>query len=149
MSRSGAPPGPPETGEPSGEDDDYKVGYGKPPRGSRFGSGNTMGKGRRKGSKNLGTIYNQIAGTKVATQINGKTRKVAKRELAMHQLVNAAAKGDFKSVVKMLELEQRYGPREDGAGLTADEQRRDADALRDFLQLRGDLQVKVNRDDTE
>ena len=149
MSRSGAPPGPPETGEPSGEDDDYKVGYGKPPRGSRFGSGNTMGKGRRKGSKNLGTIYNQIAGTKVATQINGKTRKVAKRELAMHQLVNAAAKGDFKSVVKMLELEQRYGPREDGAGLTADEQCRDADALRDFLQLRGDLQVKVDRDDTE
>ena len=149
MSRSGAPPEPPEAGEPSGEDTDSKVGYGKPPRGSRFGSGNTMGKGRRKGSRNLGTIYNKIAGTRVATQINGKTRKLTKRELAVHQLVNAAARGDFKSVVKMFELEQRYGPREDGAGLTAEEQRRDEDALRDYLQFRGELRAKEDRDDTE
>ena len=149
MSRSNPPSDPPEDGEPNARGGDYEVGYGKPPHGSRFGSGNTMGKGRRKGSRNLGTIYNEIAGAKVATKIGGKTKKVAIREIALHQLLTGAAKGDFKSIAKVIELEERYGPREDGAGLTAEEHRRDAEALRDYLKLRERHQSGEDRDDPE
>jgi Family of unknown function (DUF5681) len=114
----------------------YEVGYGKPPREHQFGYGNKMAKGRRRGSRNIGTIYNELAKVKVATKVGDRIKKVPKREIVLTQLINNAVKGDFKAITKIIDLEERYGPREDAAGSSAEQMQRDRAALQTFLDLR-------------
>lgn len=141
MSRSDTPQGggqsPGRDHEQLRDDASYEVGYGKPPRHSRFGRGNKMGRGRRKGSRNLATIFKEQMDAKVEVKADGRRQRISKRELLVQQLVNLGAKGDLKAIARVLLLEERYGPREEASELSAEEQQRDREALADFLRLHG------------
>lgn len=121
--------------EPASSNGHYDVGYGKPPVATQFPKGNKMGKGRPKGSKNLKTIVNEALGVKVPAKINGKTMKLSKGELAIHQLANKASAGDLKAIEKVIALQERYGPQEDPQGPSPEQTRIDVETLRDHLAL--------------
>jgi len=94
---------------------DYEVGYGKPPKETQFQTGNKAGKGRPKGSQNIGTLVRKAFEVKVSAKINGEQTKMSKVELSLHQLANKAIAGDLKAIAKVIELYQQHGPQESSA----------------------------------
>jgi hypothetical protein len=85
--------------------DDYEVGYGKPPRSGQFQAGRSGNpKGRRKGSKNVGSMVKSALDDKVMITIEGRRRKVTKLEAAFMQQANKAAGGDAKATKLMLDI---------------------------------------------
>ena len=78
---------------------DYEIGYGRPPKATRFKpgqSGNT--KGRPKGSTNLETLLNKALDAKVTIETQNGTKRITKREAIALKLVNQALSGDSKSI---------------------------------------------------
>jgi hypothetical protein len=88
---------------PYDDEGDHQVGYGKPPRHSRFVKGRSGNpRGRPPGAKNLKTLLNKALNELVIVTENGGRRKISKREAIITQLVNCSAKGDFKAVQILL-----------------------------------------------
>jgi hypothetical protein len=90
---------------PYDDEGDHQVGYGKPPRHSRFVKGRSGNpRGRPPGAKNLKTLLNKALNELVIVTENGGRRKISKREAIITQLVNCSAKGDFKAVQILLAM---------------------------------------------
>jgi hypothetical protein len=86
----------------------YEVGYGKPPRESRFQKGASGNKkGRPKGSKNLAMVV--LKESRQLVRVSGPrgNRKVTKLEAAMMQLGNKSAQGDLRASREFFALVQR------------------------------------------
>lgn len=92
---------------PEPEDsDDYKVGYAKPPKQTRFRPGQTGNpKGRPKGSKNLKTLVEQELRQMVAIRENGSRSTVTKRKAIAKQLVKKAAEGQDRAIITLLKMD--------------------------------------------
>jgi hypothetical protein len=88
---------------PNKEGSDYEVGYGKPPRHTRFKKGHSGNpNGRPNGGKNAATLLNEALHEEVVVNENGRRRKLTKLEAAMKQLANRAAAGDHRSLQLLL-----------------------------------------------
>jgi hypothetical protein len=103
---------------------DYKVGYRRPPRrnepasnlrvhanfptlASSLGvSGNPSG--RRKGSKNIRSIFEQIL-SEISLRDGGVTKKITKAEATVRALVHGAIKGESSSQQNLFRLAQQIG----------------------------------------
>ena len=84
---------------------DYDIGYGKPPRHSRFQKGQSGNpRGRPSGSKNLSTLLSEALNEPVIVTENGKRRKISKRQAVITQLVNQSAKGDWRAAKILLDI---------------------------------------------
>jgi Family of unknown function (DUF5681) len=84
---------------------DYDVGYGKPPRHSRFKKGQSGNpRGRPSESKNLSTLLSEALDEPVIVAENGKRRKISKRQAVITQLVNQSAKGDWRAAKILLDI---------------------------------------------
>lgn len=73
------------------DSEDYKVGYGKPPKHTRFTpgvSGNPRGKPRK--NRTFEEEVQAVLGTRVPVTINGKKTYVTKRQLLLEQIINGA-----------------------------------------------------------
>ena len=89
---------------------DYAVGYGRPPRHTRFEKGRSGNpKGRPSGAKNLSTLFIEALNEAVIIAENGGRRKISKRQAIVKQIVNKAAKGDWRCTKLLLELPQETG----------------------------------------
>jgi hypothetical protein len=100
---------------PPDKERDYEVGYGKPPRHSRFRKGRSGNpRGRPSGSKNLSTLLSDALDEPVIVVENGRREKISKREAIVTQLVNRSAKADLKATQILLgmlrDLESRADP---------------------------------------
>ena len=87
------------------DDSGYEIGFGKPPKHSRFRkglSGNPQG--RPKGRRNLATVLERTLQEKVVINENGVRRTVTKLEAAVKQLVNKAAAGDLAALRQLTAL---------------------------------------------
>ena len=74
----------------------YEVGFGKPPKHTRFRKGSSGNpRGRPKGKRNLATVLEKTLKEKVVINENGVRKTVTKLEAAVKQLVNKAASGDL------------------------------------------------------
>ena len=81
----------------------YEVGYGKPPRHSQFKAGQSGNpKGRKKGVKNINTIFDDVLNEKVVLSENGRTYKISKKQALCRRLVNKALSGDMKAIGPLL-----------------------------------------------
>jgi hypothetical protein len=86
---------------------DYEVGYGKPPRHTRFKPGRSGNpRGRPGGSKNLTTLLNDALNEPVVVAEIGGRRKITKRQAIITQLVNRSAKSDLRATKILLDIVQ-------------------------------------------
>ena len=100
---------------PPDDESAYAVGYGKPPRHSRFEPGQSGNpRGRLPGSKNLSSLLKKALDEPVIVVENNRRRRIAKREAIVKQFVNQSAKGDLKATQLLLsilrDLESRAEP---------------------------------------
>jgi hypothetical protein len=91
---------------PNKDDDSaYEIGFGKPPKHSRFRKGLSGNpKGRPKGRRNLATVLERTLQEKIVINENGERRTVTKLEAAVKQLVNKAAAGDLAALRQLTAL---------------------------------------------
>jgi len=66
-------------------------------------------KGRPSGAKNLSTLFIEALNEAVIIAENGGRRKISKRQAIVKQIVNKAAKGDWRCTKLLLELPQEAG----------------------------------------
>jgi len=90
---------------PRDKDGDYEVGYGKPPRHTRFAKGQSGNpRGRPPGAKSFTTLLDEALNERVLVAENGGRRKVSKRHAIVTQLVNRAATADFRAMKMLLDF---------------------------------------------
>jgi Family of unknown function (DUF5681) len=116
-------------------DDDYEVGYGKPPRERRFAQGKSGNpRGRPKGSKNLATSFIEIGREQITVTEGGRTRTMTKAEAVVHQLTNKAASGDPRARREYFQVHKMLQPPESTEEITPDLTDRDKDVMKNFLR---------------
>ncbi len=89
--------------------DDYEVGYGKPPKHTQFTksrSGNP--RGRPKGSNNFRTDVKRALKAPVRLTKDGSPRTVSTQEAALLRLREKALNGDPRALDRLLALAQVY-----------------------------------------
>jgi hypothetical protein len=87
------------------DDSGYEIGFGKPPKHSRFHKGLSGNpKGRPKGTRNLATVLERTLREKVVISENGVHRTVSKLEAAARRLVDKAAAGDLAALRQLTAL---------------------------------------------
>ena len=82
------------------DEQDYKVGPGRPPLHTRFRKGQSGNPGGRS-KKKLPALLAEPLNKPVFVTIDGEHRKISKREAVVHQLVNKSTTADL-CVTKML-----------------------------------------------
>lgn len=89
-----------EDGEGSG----YVVGYGKPPKATRFKRGQSGNpNGRRPGTKNTATFVREELDRKQWVMVDGRRRLLTNRQIMIIQQINKARKGDPKAFRALME----------------------------------------------
>ena len=84
---------------------DYEVGYGKPPRHTRFAKGQSGNpRGRPCGAKNFTTLLEEALKEPVTVTENGGRRSVSKRQAIVTQLVNRSATADFRAIKLLFDI---------------------------------------------
>ena len=90
---------------------DYKVGYGKPPKHSKFKQGQTGNpKGRPKGRKSMRTIASGIFNRTVTIKEDGRTRRVPYLEAFGHQVAAKALNGSTRDQIAIMKAMHDYAP---------------------------------------
>ena len=86
------------------DDDNYEVGFGKPPRQTQFKKGQSGNpKGRPRGAKNMATLFTQALKERVTVIENGRRRSISKQEALVKHLVNKALSGDRRLLQLLLD----------------------------------------------
>ena len=106
--------------------DDYGVGYKKPPKNSQFKKGKSGNpKGRPKGIKNLSTDLQEELQQKVLITEADKSYKVTKQRAMLKTMFAKALKGDARSANVLINLivglEQAKSTQGDADELSADD----------------------------
>lgn len=117
---------------------DYEVGYGKPPKHTRFRKGQSGNpRGRPKGARGLTASLRRELETKIPIREGGREMRLTKAEAMAKRLTNDALTGDMKALLALLKLDQQlYGADADQleeAGTAARAEPVDLEILRDFL----------------
>jgi hypothetical protein len=88
------------------------VGYGNPPRHTRFKKGHSGNpKGRIKNSKNFATVLMATVQEAVTVNECGRRKSITKLEAMSKQLVNKAASGDPRATQLLVQMIQIYEDR--------------------------------------
>jgi len=123
-------------------DEDYEIGFGKPPEQTRFKpgeSGNPKGRPRR--SRNMRTLLQEGLKSKVTIREGDKMRKVSKAEAIAMKLLADAAAGKPAAVAKVLEYASEIAAEEERHGGSTTLTETDKDILDRYIQavrLRGE-----------
>jgi hypothetical protein len=139
-----------EDGGDSGEQSDYpdsggkstaeeRVGYGRPPKAYRFAPGKSGNPGgRRKNTRRVGAILQDVIRQKVTITENGRTRRVPAIEGMLRRLTNDALRGDASAMKLLLSLVDRYSDSQETTLKLADMLAEDREILAQYLpQLDG------------
>ena len=87
------------------DDRDYEVGFGRPPKHSRFRKGQSGNpRGRPKSSKNVDKMLRDTLLRTVTISENGKRRKITALEAFFRQTLKGALRGDSRAADKLLKL---------------------------------------------
>lgn len=103
----------------SESEEDYEVGYRKPPVATRFKkgkSGNPSGRPKRITAElDPGKLLETIDNEEIVVAIDGKPHRMPKAEIHFRQLFNKAIKGDLTAARLIAKMAARYfGPEAKG-----------------------------------
>ena len=131
------------TNENHDDDDDYEVGYRKPPRHTRFEkgcSGNPKGRRKkaRRDDETLGEMLTRVTRGTVRLTMQGKSVEVTKLEAVLEQVTNQAARGNVPAVRVLVMLMERFVSQTAGSRDTAidDGSGTDDEIIERFLRRR-------------
>lgn len=86
-------------------DNDYEVGYGRPPVKTQFQPGQSGNrKGRPKAARNVNSIIRDSVFKLRDATIDGKKKRMTQFEIGIHQLMNKFMTGDAKAAAQVLAL---------------------------------------------
>ncbi len=96
--------------------DDYDVGYGKPPKHTRWQKGQSGNpQGRPKASRGLKTDLHAELVSRMTIQISGKPITATKQQLMIKTLTARAAAGDVRAIQTLIKLVMEvFGPEDRG-----------------------------------
>jgi len=117
------------------KDGDYEVGYGKPPKHTRFKPGQSGNpKGRPKGCQNMRTELENILNQPIKAQENGKTKTLTIRKAVLQKIAHDALKGERHAQEMLVKLTNRYLPDEAGIPVPpeVDRDRQNAEIIREY-----------------
>lgn len=99
-------------------DDNDDVGYGKPPRHTRWKKGQSGNpKGRPKGARGLKTDLRAELISRMEIRMNGERVSGTKQQLMLRTLTARAASGDVRATRILIDLVmQVFGPEDHGEG---------------------------------
>ena len=91
---------------------EYEVGYGRPPKFTRFKPGTSGNpKGRPRVSKNLAAAFESALSERVPVNDNGRRKKIPMSEAIAKQATRKAAGGDLRALRLVVELWLRLHPK--------------------------------------
>ncbi len=109
-----------------------QVGYGQPPRETRFKKGRSGNpNGRPKGSLNMATVLLRTLREPVVVTVSGHKKTITKLEAAMTQVTNKAAGGDLGALKLLTALVQSA---EDRVANAPQENRQTSEADQDVMR---------------
>lgn len=117
------------------KDGDYEVGYGKPPKHTRFKKGQSGNpKGRPKGCQNTRIELENLLNQQIIAQENGKTKTLTVRKAVLQKIVHDALKGVRHAQEMLFKLTNRYLPDEADNPVPpeVDRDRRNAEIIREY-----------------
>jgi hypothetical protein len=85
-------------------DTNYNVGYGKPPRHTRFRKGEPSANPRGRPRKNLAALLVDGLNKSVTVTENGRRRNATVREAVVSQLINKSATADLRATKMLLDI---------------------------------------------
>jgi hypothetical protein len=117
---------------------DYEVGYGKPPKHTRFKPGRSGNpRGRAKETRNLRTDLVDELGERILISEGGRRRAVSKQRAMLKQLMAKALKGDVRAANTVLGLVERLLDARADADMSAAITAQDEAIVADFLRRHG------------
>jgi hypothetical protein len=94
------------------EEDEYKIGYKRPPRATRFKkgrSGNPSGRPKKVPSGlDPGMVLQAVDNEEIVVFENGKRKRMMKAEIQFRQLFAKAIKGDLKAARLVANMASKY-----------------------------------------
>lgn len=91
-------------------DDEYEVGYGKPPQRTQFKKGQSGNpKGRPKGSKSLAESVNRELDAKVTVREGNREIQMSKRDALAKRMVAMGLAGDKVVMKNLLQVDDKLG----------------------------------------
>ena len=88
---------------------DYPVGRGKPPAHSRFKPGQSGNPGgRKKGSRNMKNVLEEILLEEIEMTENGRKRSVSLLEALIKRAVQEGLRGDLRAIKDLLDRYERH-----------------------------------------
>jgi hypothetical protein len=131
---------------PTDDEKQYAVGYGKPPRQTRFGKGQSGNpQGRPRGAKNMATLFTQALKERVTVVENGRRRSISKQEALVKHLVNKALSGDRRLLQLLLDEVHVIEARAESS--TSGDNVPDETDLRVFRQLHERIRRQLRKGD--
>ena len=115
--------------------DDYEVGYGRPPKNTRFkkgASGNP--KGRPKGTKNLKTDLAEELAERIVVKEGNQAIRISKQRALVKRLTAKGLNGDIRAVNTILGMIWRYLEPDAQAELPVDISAEDLELLESFVK---------------
>lgn len=112
----------------------YTVGYGKPPKRTRFRPGQSGNPaGRPKGSRNASSLAKLALERRITVDHNGRRQRMTVREFACLRLAEKAAEGDLKALDYLLMLAGERQASEGGGSSTPSTTEQDIAAIDEFI----------------
>src|SRR6516164_8897250 len=114
------------------DENDFKVGHGRPPLRTRFKKGQSGNPGGRR-KKPLPALLADALNEPVFVTIDGERRQITKREAIVHQLVNKSTTADLRAT-KMLFDMMKDAEQKAGVAATPPDPRQLDEADKEVLQ---------------
>jgi len=83
---------------------EYEVGYGKPPRHTRFKQGEPSANPRGRPRKDMAALLVEGLNKKITVTEDGRRRKITVREAITRQLINKSAAADLRATKMLFDL---------------------------------------------